>query len=110
MFTINFIPLPECRSLEGLVRVPVIGKLLREGGLELLAEQVDPPARELVEQKVEGKVLGNFDFHMHCRLVGTLWDSCGLFKTLWDSLGLLKTLLLLSNLQSAGVVLPLFQE
>ena len=52
----------------------MIDKLVGEGGLELLAEQVDPSARELVEQKVEDKILGNLDLHMHRRRsVG--WDS-----------------------------------
>ena len=49
----------------------MIDKLVGEGGLELLAEQVDPAARKLVEQKVEDEVLGDLDLHMH-RLACTL--------------------------------------
>ena len=53
----------------------MIDKLVGEGGLELLAEQVDPSARELVEQKVEDKILGNLDLHMHRRRRSVGWDS-----------------------------------
>ena len=45
----------------------MVDKLVGEGGVELLAEEVDPPPRQLVEQKVEDEVLGDLDLHMHRR-------------------------------------------
>jgi hypothetical protein len=53
------------RSLERLVRVPVVGELVAERGLELFAEQVDPAPGQLVVEAVEHKVPRHADFHMH---------------------------------------------
>lgn len=52
-------------TFKGLVRVPVIGELVPQGGLQLLSKQVDPSPGQLVIEEVEDKVLRHFDLNMH---------------------------------------------